>query len=140
MVPVVLLILAVFQVPDPEILILREISSPEPPQNHLHSRPDQPLSGKFPGKVPGNVLEISRKCSGDFPETYGKLPGDVPEMFRRFSGNLLAISRKFPGDVPEKIPEMFRKFPGSFLEISRKFPGNVLKISRKNSGGFPEIS
>ena len=34
MVPVVLVFLVVFQVPGPEIQILREISSPEPPQNH----------------------------------------------------------------------------------------------------------
>merc|ERR1712023_21947 len=39
MVPVVLVFLVVFQVPGPEIRILQEISSPDPPRVHQYQNP-----------------------------------------------------------------------------------------------------
>ena len=61
----VLLFLLISEAPGPEIQILREISSPEPPQNHsgtvsakTHS---EEISGKFPEG--GGVLGRYGKCT-----------------------------------------------------------------------------
>ena len=37
-------------------------------------------------EVPGNFLEISRKCPGNFPEMSRKFPGNFPEIPWQFPG------------------------------------------------------
>ena len=60
MVPVVLLFLLVSEAPGPEIQILREISSPEPPQNHPGTTSTKTHSGDSDGTGGSGV-------SGGFP-------------------------------------------------------------------------
>ena len=82
----------IWEVPGPEIRILRKIASPELVGNlgkNMIFRIFRNSSGIFPGKYP----EMSRKIPGNFPEISGKFPGNflehsksLSETFREISG------------------------------------------------------
>ena len=88
MVPVVLVFLVVFQVPGPEIRILREISSPE-------------LAGKNPEVTAGQILEkiLNFRTKSGFFRKQWKTYGKLREQFQIFSWkiHLAPINLIHPG-------------------------------------------
>ena len=82
MVPVVLAILVVFQVPGPEIRILREISSPEPRQNHPGTVSTKTHSGGSDGTGGFDGFLGSRRSLAGFKSS-GRSVGKISTRRRR---------------------------------------------------------